>query len=168
MKKAAYLSIIISILTSSCNNLTPINPVTNPGNGVYSGSWTFEGNTYLNSVLTTANNSMTATSGSPPSGSISVFFPGSTLPTITDTITTYTVVNTRPVGNQVNIRLTTNGGNTIYAARGENDSIWVSRVLTSVASTSGKNIRIEGGGIEMFNISNPSDSAPLTLDIMIQ
>jgi len=154
------------MLASSCGNLDPIIPLTNSGN---TASWTLESNAYATSTYTytASSNTLTATSTSAPYGSISIIFPGSALPILPivgDTIITYTVVNTRPIGNQVNIRVTTNGGNTIYAGRGENDSIKVLRIFTSFASTTGK-IAIKGSGIEMLNNSNPSDSASLTLNL---
>src|ERR1700761_7331070 len=100
MKKLVYLSVILLLMVSSCSKVIPVTPYVSSGTGY----WTLRGDTYNTAVFSAVNNTITSTSASSPYSTVTVIFPGSALPTITDIPTVYTVVNTRPIGNQVNIR----------------------------------------------------------------
>ena len=149
MKKAIFgLVVLILIFTASCNKT--------PAGG---GSWTFLGLTYNATSCVGLNNYLAATNSSNTNstyfGGLTVFFPGSTLPTTTGT---YTVVDTIPTGNQVTISASVGGAaDTTYTAIGGGQTV-------AVTVSKGK-VSVSGSNIQLQNTSIKPGTYPVTFNI---
>lgn len=148
MKKAIFgLAVLILIFGASCNK-TPAG----------AGSWTFLGNTYYVTSCVGTNNYIAVTNSnntnSTSFGSLTVFFPGTSLPTDSGI---YTVVDTVPVGKQVTITTAIGGAaDTAYTAIGAGQTIAV--------GVSHGMISVSGWQIQMQNTSINPATFPLTFN----
>jgi osmotically-inducible protein OsmY len=152
MKKAIFgLTILILVYATSCTK--------SPNAG---GSWTFKGLTYDVTTCAKVGNTLAASSSTNTNittfGGLVVYFPGTSLPT---TSGVYAVVDTTPVGNQVNIAETINGtGSTLYWAGGASHG----NPTVNVTVANGR-VTVSGSNIIMLNDTSAADTGALTLNI---
>ena len=123
--------------------------------------WSFEGNTYPVTTCADHSGSLIGTCTSANStlngASVTVSFPGGADPTASGT---YTVVNSYPTGNQVQISMTTGGvSQLVYNSTGSGNAQVTVKVATNGYVT------MTGSGITLQNSNNVTDTSGLTLSL---
>lgn len=155
MKKIIPGLIVLSLLiAASCSKRSTT---------LAGGSWTFEGNTYSVTNCEGEGNRLVASNSSNNNtntfGNLAIVFPGTSLPSVSGT---YTVVDTTPLANQVNVYASIGGVNdTLYTATGgggSNQTISVN-VSNGVITASGSNIEI------LYNVGGLVDSNVLSFNV---
>ncbi len=150
MKKTVVILLALSLSFAACKKTTDAG-----------GSWTFLGNTYTVSNCRGVGNALVASSSTNSNissfGNLGITFAGSSLP---GTSGIYTVVDTTPMTNQVNVSLSTGGVvDTLYASTGAGSgqtvSVTVAKGVVSVSATN----------INMLNTTTGSGTAPVSFDI---
>lgn len=153
MKKTIFAIIAIGLLTiTSCTKSSSTN-----GN-----SWTFRTVTYNTTSCTGFTNTLSASNvtntNTTTFGTLTCTFFGTTLPANGGT---YTVVSGTPInGTQVAITGTTAGSTNSYKSTGGNGNN-----QTVTINVSGGKVSVNGSGVELVNVSAPSDSSALSVSI---
>ena len=138
-----------------CNNGVPVYSYPTGFATATPGTWTFNSATYTALVTQVSGNVLSAT-GSNPNGTLSVYFPGSSLPT---TAGNYTIAryNGTPAANTVSLVMTI-GGNT-YNSTGTGSAI---------VNVSGGKVGVSMANVEMQNTTLASDSGQIGIGVLTQ